>query len=267
MGMERIGTRIVLRRMANVVVAKTNGVARVTLNRPPLNVIDIPLMRELRSALEAVTADREAKVVVVGAEGKAFSAGVDIKDHTPDRVDEMLREFHAVIRTLWASPAPTVAAVRGSALGGGMELALSCDLIVASEQARFGQPEIQVGAFPPIAALLLARQIPRKKALELILTGDSISAAQAGPFGLVNVVAPADQFDAAVNAFIARLSRWSGPVLKLAKRAALVPLVDGDAQALREIERIYLQELMSTEDAREGTQAFLDKRQPEWKDR
>jgi cyclohexa-1,5-dienecarbonyl-CoA hydratase len=255
--------------MANLVVERLNGVARVTLDKPPVNVIDIALMRELKAALAEIRADATTKVVVIAAQGKLFSAGVDVKDHTADRVEGMLREFHSVIRSIWSLEQPTVAAVQGSALGGGMELAMACDFIVASAQAKFGQPEIQVGAFPPIAALLLPRLIPRKKAFEMILTGEAIDATTAERLGLVNVVAAPEEFDAAVKAFVGRLASLSGVVLKLAKRAALIPL-RGDAapeDALGEIERLYLTELIKTEDANEGLAAFIEKRKPAWKDR
>ena len=151
-------------KMANVAVEKSNGVARVILNQPPLNVIDIPTMDEINAALVSLKDDRATKVIVLAAQGKAFSAGVDIKDHTPDRVEMMLTKFHAIFRTLWSLEPPVVAAVQGSALGGGCELAIACDFIVASERAKFGQPEIKVGVFAPIATLLLPRLIARKKA-------------------------------------------------------------------------------------------------------
>jgi cyclohexa-1,5-dienecarbonyl-CoA hydratase len=253
--------------MANLSVESSNGVARVTLDKPPVNVMDIRLMRELNAALDDIRTDATVRVVVIAARGKLFSAGVDVKDHTADRVEEMLREFHSALRTLWALEPPTLAAVQGSALGGGCELALACDFIVASAAAKFGQPEIQVGAFPPIAALLLPRLIPRKKAFEAILTGEPIDAASAGGLGLVNVVAPPEEFDAAVSAFVARLTGLSGAVLKLAKRAALIPLCGGDEDALRQIERLYLTELVRTEDASEGIAAFIEKRKPVWKHR
>ncbi len=253
--------------MGNLLIEKKDGVARVTLNKPPVNVIDIALMREMRAALEEIRADAATKVVVITARGKLFSAGVDVKDHTSARVAEMLQEFHSVIRCIGSLEAPTIAAVQGSALGGGMELALACDFIVASTQAKFGQPEIQVGAFPPIAALLLPRLIPRKKALEVVLTGDSFDAATVERWGLVNVVVPPEEYDSAVEAFVARLMRSSGAVLKLAKRAALVPLRDENEDALHKIEQLYLAQLMKTEDATEGVTAFIEKRKPVWKER
>jgi cyclohexa-1,5-dienecarbonyl-CoA hydratase len=253
--------------MANLFLEKSDGVARVTLDNPPVNVIDIGLMRGLNAGLDEIRADGTAQVIVIAARGKLFSAGVDVKDHTADRVEEMLREFHSAIRTLWSLEQPTVAEVQGSALGGGCELALACDFIVASAQAKFGQPEIHVGAFPPVAALLLPRLMPRKKAFELILTGDSIDAAAAERLGLVNVVAQPEEFEAAVNDFVARLTRHSGAVMKSAKRAALVPLRGENVDALSDIESLYLTELIKTEDANEGIAAFIEKRKPVWKDK
>lgn len=253
--------------MQNLSIEKSNGVARVTLDKPPVNVIDIALMRELSAALGEIRTDTTLKVVVIAARGKLFSAGVDVKDHTADRVEEMLHEFHGVIRSLWSLEQPSVAAVQGSALGGGCELAMACDFIVASRAAKFGQPEIQVGAFPPIAALMLPRLMPRKKAIELILTGDSIDAETAASLGLVNIVAPPEEFDAAVSKFVNRLTGLSGAILKLAKRAAAIPLRGENEDALREIERLYLTELIKTEDAAEGLAAFMEKRKPVWKNR
>lgn len=251
--------------MSQVLVETAAGVARVTLNKPPLNILDMATMRELTAALETAGAGT-ARVIVLGAQGKFFSAGVDIADHTADRVDRMISDFHTLIRTLWSLEQPTVAAVQGSALGGGMELALACDFVVASDRAKFAQPEIQVGVFPPIAALMLPRVMTRKKALELILTGDALDASAAERWGLVNRVAPAEQFEAALNEFVARLTRQSGAVLRLTKRAALIPMQGENDRALQAIEQLYLNELMQTHDAQEGLAAFLDKRTAVWTD-
>jgi cyclohexa-1,5-dienecarbonyl-CoA hydratase len=252
--------------MAHLLVNQSGGVTRITLDKPPLNIMDIDLMRELSAALDAVRADQAAKVVVIGAQGKLFSAGVDIRDHTAERVEMMLSEFHALFRRLVRLPQPTVAAVQGSALGGGCELAMACDFVVASTTAKFSQPEIQVGVFPPLAALLLPRLVPRKKALEFILSGDSIDAQSAERLGLVNVAVPPEEFAATVDAFVARFTRLSGAVLRLAKRATLVA-TEGELESnLNTIEHLYLTELMQTADAREGLAAFMARRAPVWKD-
>ncbi len=249
--------------MPDVLVNKSNGVARVTLSRPPLNVLNIAMMQELDAALQTLRDDRAAKVVVLAAQGKAFSAGVDIADHTPERVEDMIRIFHGIFHTLWALEQPVVAAVQGAALGGGCELAIGCDFIVASEKAKFGQPEIQVGVFAPIATLLLPRLIHRTKANELLLTGNSIDSREAERIGLVNVVAPADSFDAAVDAFVARLTSLSGAVLRQAKRAIGLGLESG----LTAIEQCYLHDLMKLADANEGLHAFMEKRAPVWQEK
>ncbi len=249
--------------MSTVAIDKSNGVAHVTLNQPPLNVIDLPMMDELNAALASLKDDRATKVIVVAAQGKAFSAGVDIKDHTPDRVEMMLTKFHAIFHTLWSLEQPVVAAVQGSALGGGCELAIACDFIVASERAKFGQPEIKVGVFAPIATLLLPRILDRKKAYELLLTGETIDAREAERIGLVNQVAAPDAFDATMDAFVARLTALSGVVLRHAKRAIGIGLDRG----LAGIEKYYFDDLMRSEDALEGLNAFMEKRNPVWKEK
>jgi cyclohexa-1,5-dienecarbonyl-CoA hydratase len=253
--------------MSTITLEKSNNIARLTLNKPPLNVMDIAMMEELNAALASLRGDRASKVVVIAAAGKAFSAGVDIADHTKDRVDEMIKKFHAIFHTLWSLEQPVVAAVQGAALGGGCELAIACDFIVASEKAKFGQPEIKVGVFPPIAALVLPRLIARKKAYELVLTGETIDAREAERLGLVNAVAPVESFDAAVSAFVGKLTALSGAVLRLAKRAVQTGLDQGADAAFAEIERLYLRDLMATEDAVEGLAAFMEKRAAVWKER
>ena len=253
--------------MSTVLIEKNNGVARVTLNKPPLNVIDIPVVAEIEAAFKSLKGDRSTKVVVLAAQGKAFSAGVDVADHTPDRVDGMIKNFDGIFRTLWSLEQPVVAAVQGIALGGGCELAIGCDFIIASEKAKFGQPEIKVGVFPPIAALLLPRLVGRKKAYELVLTGETIDAREAERIGLVNAVAPLDSFQAAVDGFLSKLTSLSGIVLQHTKQAMRLGLDAGLDAALADIERYYLYELMRTEDALEGLSAFMEKRDPVWKEK
>jgi cyclohexa-1,5-dienecarbonyl-CoA hydratase len=242
-------------------------VARVTLNMPPHNIVTIAGARELAGVLASLKHQAGVKVVVLGAQGRSFCAGVDVADHTADKVDEMIGSFHSVFNQLWGMPQPTIAAVQGAALGGGMELALGCDLIVASDRARFGQPEIKLGVFPPIAALLLPSIVGRGRALQMILTGETIGAAQAKEIGLVQAVAPEAEFEGQVNALVGQLRAQSGAALRLAKRATLVGLDGERHMALKAIERIYLRDLMQTADAQEGIAAFMQKRAPAWSDR
>jgi len=252
--------------MQNVILEKSNRVARLTLNNPPLNIITLPMMRELNDALALLKEDRAVTVIVIAANGKAFSAGTDIRDHYPDRAVPMLKNFHTVFHTLWSLEPPIVAAVRGAALGGGCELALACDFIIASERATFGQPEIRVGAFAPIASLLLPRRVGEKRALELLLTGKTLDAREAERIGLVNRVVAADAFDAGVAAFVNELTAQSGAVLRVAKRAARLGAGAEFAATLAHIETVYARDLLATRDAVEGLDAFLQKRAPAWTD-
>lgn len=253
--------------MSNIILEKTNATAKLTINRPPLNVLDIATLKEMNAALEEVQADTGVKVLILAATGRAFSAGVDVKDHTADKVDEMIHTFHRTFHLLDALEVPTVAAVQGAALGGGCELALFCDLVVAAEGASFGQPEIKVGVFPPVAAVMFPRLMGRKKALELLLTGETIDAREAERLGLVNRVVPAEELDAAVEELVGKLTALSGAVLRLTKRAVRRGLDAPFDDALAAVEKIYLGELMRTEDAHEGLAAFMEKRKPVWKNR
>jgi cyclohexa-1,5-dienecarbonyl-CoA hydratase len=233
------------------------GVARLVLNKPPLNVLDIAMMREINAAL----------LVFEAVEGsKAFSAGVDVSEHTADKVTEMIEVFHRMFRQLDQLEIPTVAVVGGAALGGGCELVLFCDMLIASEKASFGQPEIQVGAIPPIAVVALPDIIGPKKALEMVLIGDRIRAAEAGRLGLVNKVVPPEELRTAADEFVGKLTKLSGAVLRLTKRAVRVGSVGSFADGLAAVEELYLGPLMATEDTHEGLAAFMEKRAPVWKD-
>jgi cyclohexa-1,5-dienecarbonyl-CoA hydratase len=243
-----------------------DGVATLTLNRAPLNVLNIEMMEEINTYLEELKEEKSLKLLVIQAMGKAFSAGVDVGEHMGDMVYKMIEAFHRIFRLMDALKVPSIAVVNGSALGGGCELALYCDMVIATERAKFGQPEIQVGVFPPIAALIFPRMIGRKKALEMILSGDIISAQEALALGLINKVVPEASLPQEVGGFIEKLKKLSGIVLKLAKEATLAGLNDDMDQGLKVIEKIYLDRLMKTHDAIEGLKAFLEKRKPTWKD-
>ena len=247
----------------------SDGIARLTLNKPPYNVLDIAMMREINTALEGLGNDGSVKVLVFqAAEGsKAFSAGVDVSEHTSDMVNEMIEVFHRIFRLLDALEIPTVAVVGGAALGGGCELALFCDMIVASEKASFCQPEIQVGVFPPIAAVALPEIVGPKKAMEMVLIGDRIRAAEAHRLGLVNKVVPPEELQAAADEFVGKLAKLSGAVLRLTKRAVRLGSAGDFAEGLAAVEELYLGPLMETEDAHEGLAAFMEKRAPVWKNR
>jgi len=241
-------------------------VARLTLARPPLNIMTIPMMEELNDALDAVAARPGLKCVLLEAQGKAFSAGVDIEDHMGDRIKPMLEAFHGIFRRLYALDCVTVAAVQGAALGGGAELATFCDLVVASESATLGQPEIKVGVFPPIAALHYPVRVGQQRALQLLLSGQVIDAADALRIGLVDRVAPPDKLAETVEAEI-RFTAQSAAVLRLTKRAVREAAGAPFEIALSRLEDLYQHELMATEDAHEGLKAFAAKRPPVWANR
>jgi cyclohexa-1,5-dienecarbonyl-CoA hydratase len=244
-----------------------DGAAWISINRPPFNVVDIPTMGELNQALQELRKRQEqVRVLVLTAEGdKAFSAGVEVADHTPDKVDGMIEGFHAIFHNLEALEIPTIAAVKGAALGGGCELALGCDMIVAAENLKLGQPEIKVGVFPPIAAVLLPRLIPEKRAWELVLGGEAIRAEEAKALGLVSRVFPLATFTEEFAKFLAIFTSLSGSVLRSTKKALVTARSGSFAEALGRVEKIYLRELMPLEDAKEGLAAFLEKRQATWK--
>jgi cyclohexa-1,5-dienecarbonyl-CoA hydratase len=242
------------------------AVSHLVLDRPPLNVLDLRMLAELDDVLAAISNDRTTKCLVLRGAGKAFCAGVDVADHTEDRVERMLELFHGAVRRLMALPFPVVAAVNGAALGGGCELLLACDVVLARDDARIGQPEIRLGVFPPVAAAVLPRLIGRQRALDLILTGRTLRAGEARELGLVTRVLAAESFEREVEEYAARLASHSGPVLRLAKRAVLegAGLPVGDA--VEHAERLYLRELVPLADAREGLRAFMEKRDPEWRE-
>jgi cyclohexa-1,5-dienecarbonyl-CoA hydratase len=176
----------------------------------------------------------------------------------------MIGTFHGVIEKLMGLPFPVVAAVNGAALGGGCELALACDVVIAREGAKLGQPEICLGVFPPAAAVLLPRLVGPQVAADLILSGRVIEAGEASKIGLVSQVIPADEFDSAVGEYLESLASLSGPVLRIAKRALRDGELGTPTDAMRRVERIYLDELMQIDDAHEGLAAFTEKRAPVW---
>ena len=243
-----------------------DGVARLVLDRPPLNVLHIPMLQELDEVLTDLAADPELKLLVMTGEGKAFCVGVDVADHTADRVELMIEAFHGVIRKLLLLEVPVVAAVNGAALGGGCELLLACDLVIASEKAKLGQPEIRLGVFPPVAAALMPRLIGRQRALDLVLTGRVIGAAEAREMGLVGRVVPVEGFDEAIAEYVGSLSSLSRPVLRLTKRTVVDGMAEPLWDAFDRAEKRYLHELMELDDAHEGLAAFLEKREPVWRD-
>ena len=249
----------------HIETAFEEGLGTVTLNRPPVNILNIAMMEEINHCLESWQGKKDLKVVLFNAKGKCFSAGVDVGEHMGDLAPKMIEAFHKMFRLMDRLGVITVSSVFSSCLGGGCELAVFSDLVIAAENSKIGQPEIQVGVFPPIAAYIMPRIIGRKEALELILSGKIVSAAEAKGMGLINKVVSEEDLEAETNLFLKPYLKLSAEVLRKTKKAIIAGLRDDFEPALRMIEDIYLQELMHTADAQEGLKAFLEKRKPVWK--
>ncbi len=245
-----------------VAIEVEDGVARLTVDRPPVNVIDIATLQQMEEALEELSSDNNIRVLLLGAAGKLFSAGVDVADHTADKVGEMIPLFDRVCRLLADFPAPTMAVVHGHALGGGCELVICCDMAVMAEGAKIGQPEIQLAVFAPTAALRLPWLVGYRAAADLMFTGRNLSAQEALETGLVNSVVPAEALDDWVANKAGALSKLSAALRQL---KVAMKLGYGDwSRSMAEVERIYLDDLMNTADAQEGLAAFMEKRPPKW---
>lgn len=252
----------------NIHFRTEDRVARITFARPPLNVFNIDMMREISSALGDCH-QRELVAIVFDADKncRAFSAGVAVEDHVQETIFQMLDAFHSIFRSLEQIAKPTIALIDGAALGGGCELVAACDIVIASDRSRFGQPEIKLGVFPPVASVLLPLVIGEKRARELILTGEIIDAVEAGRLGLCNHVVPGAHLEAKLLEVLAKLRELSGTSLTFARQSLDLGRGRSIDDALDEQENIYLHELMKTKDANEGVKAFMEKRKAIWRHR
>jgi cyclohexa-1,5-dienecarbonyl-CoA hydratase len=251
-------------KLARLSVDIASPVARIGLCHAPLNVIDIAMMEELAQVLQEIEMRSDLSVLVLSGAGKAFSAGVDVAAHTPDKVEEMLVKFHAVIRMVVASKKVTIAAVRGHCLGGGAELASVCDMVYTTDSAQWGFPEIKLGCYPPVACAALAALVGQKRATELILTGRTISGIEATAIGLASRSVTDEELAGVVDDTARELLMLSSAALGVTKKA----IYSWDAmhfdKGLARAEKIYLDELMKTSDAQEGISAFMERRGPRW---
>ncbi len=252
----------------NITLEKKDGIASITIDRPPVNVMNLETIDEISSALEQITKDDEIKVLLVrGAGNRAFCAGVEVKDHIGDRVPVMMNSFGEMIKRLRGLGKPSIAVVNGVALGGGCELVAGCDMAIAVEKAEFGQPEVKLGGLAPAAAALFPAIMGEKKAFELILVGDNIKAAEAERIGLVNRVVPEEELDAAAEELAGKFLEKSGHGVSLI-REAFYQCVNAEnfEDALKKATEQGIKS-WETEDAQEGLSAFLEKRPPVWKNR
>jgi cyclohexa-1,5-dienecarbonyl-CoA hydratase len=246
---------------------KTDGVAHVTLDAPPLNILTASMMAGISDALEEARSDRSLKAVSFTANGKAFSAGADVGEHRPEQAPEMIAAFSRMFELLGALDLPVVMAVDGAALGAGFELALMADVLLASERAKFGQPEIRLGFFAPVGVAWLPARIGPARAIEVTCSGRTYTAAEMLDFGLVSRVVPPEELGAALERVLSDFRRASPLVMRMNVRLIRRLLGRPFEEARREAEKVFLEELMVSEDVREGIASFFEKREPSWKNR
>lgn len=250
-----------------IAVEPLGSVARITLSHPPLNVLDFQMMDELLEALQAMEQQSAIAAVVLNGGERAFSAGVDVAIHTQEKIPAMLQKFHGLIGALAKLRKITIAEVHGACLGGGAELAMVCDLVYTTKDAKWGFPEITLGCYPPVACAALSALVGEKRAADLIFTGRIITGEEAAQWGLTNQALAEGDLQPAIQRTLDYLSQLSPAALAVAKKAFYawdsVHLDKGLARA----EKIYIEELMQTADANEGINAWLEKRNPEWKGR
>jgi len=253
--------------LKNLKFEMADGVARITLNRPKFNMMNIDMMNELNGRLEVMLKDQNLKCVAIYAEGKHFCTGVEVADHKPDKVDDMIATFNRIFELTEQLEVPIVAVVQGYCLGGGMELAIACDVIVAAKGALFGQPEIKVGFFPPYAAMRLPQLVGPAKAVEICTTGKFYKAEEAQSLGMIAHVAEDDQLAEAAEQIVKEIKANSPLIIRLNKRAVKQHLGLNFKAALAGVSDLFLNTLMKTEDTLEGIASYEEKRKPEWKNR
>ncbi len=241
----------------------------IEFGAPPGNILDAALIAELDGCLETLSGEDGLKLIVLKGAGKHFSYGASVEEHLPGRVEAMLPAFHALLRRMNELPLPPLAAcLEGRCLGGGFELALACDLVQVASDARLGLPEIHLGVFPPAGAVLLGLRAGPGRAMEMVLSGRTLEGKEAVAAGIAEWEAPAGEGLATLETWArTHLLPHSAAALRQARRAARRPWREALETPLAEVETQYLGELMATEDAREGLQAFLEKRKPAWRNR
>jgi len=242
-------------------------VARLTLDRPEHNLLNERMLAELAVGITALGDQRNIKLLILDSAAKAFCGGIELGEYTQRRVFQLLDAFHSAFTAMLDASKPLLVIVNGPAFGGGAELAALGDLVIATPRAKFAQPEIKLGVFPPLAAAVLPYLLGPKRALELVLTGETISAERAQEFGFVNWLVPEEDLQKKVDEVVAKVTAQSGPVLTMAKKAIIgslgLPLRDG----VRNSMKVFLNELAELEDSQEGLRALVEKRAPKWKNR
>jgi cyclohexa-1,5-dienecarbonyl-CoA hydratase len=243
------------------------AVARLTLDRPEHNLLNERMLSEIAAGINSIGERREIKLIVIDSAAKSFCGGIELGEYTQRRVFQLLDAFHNAFAAMMDTSKPVLVVINGPAFGGGSELAALADLVVATPKARFAQPEIKLGVFPPLSAVILPYILGPKVALELVLTGEAMTAERAHDLGLVNRLVSESQLEKTVDELLSKVTAQSGPVLTMAKKAILgsvgLPLREG----VRNSMKIFLNELSDLEDSQEGLRALVEKRAPKWKNR
>ena len=259
--------RLKLEEFQNVRYKVDGALARLTLDRPEHNLLNEAMLRELASGIDWAGEDEAVKLLVIDSACKTFSGGIDVGEYTTQRVFQMVDAFHRAFLGMVDVGKPVMVVVDGPAIGGGSELAAFGDIVVATPRARFAQPEIKLGVFPPLAATIFPQIVGPRLAMELVLTGEPISAERARDLGLVSRLVPEDQLQKVVADMIAQITAQSGAVLRMAKKAIIGGVGLSLQEGLRVSMDIFLNELYKLEDSQEGLRALVEKRKPQWKNR
>jgi cyclohexa-1,5-dienecarbonyl-CoA hydratase len=230
-------------------------------------VFNIDMLKEFNTLMTRLADDGELQCIVVAADGPSWCAGVEVGDHKPDKVGDMIATFGEMFERIHALDVPLIAAVHGACLGGGMELAIACDVVIASTKAKFGQPEIKLGFFPPYAVVRLPELVGPAKAVEICTTGRIYTAAESLAMGFVSQVVEPDALEEAVNRTVGEITACSPLIIRMNKQAVKRSLGLGFAEAMPMANDAFLDELMKTEDTLEGIASFEEKRKPAWKNR
>ncbi len=253
--------------MKHLKMEKADGVARITFARPKHNVLNIEMINEFNSRLDELAAEDDLKCLVILGDGPSFCAGVEVSDHKPEMAAGMIAVFNGIFERIDRLEIPVIAGVQGACLGGGMEVAIACDVIVAAESAVFGQPEIKLGFFPPYAAVRLPQLVGPARAVEICTTGKRYSAEEARRMGMVGHVAGDDQWAVVLEKLIGEITACSPLIIRLNKRAVKQQIGKDFSSALQGVSDLFLHVLMKTEDTAEGIRSFEEKRRPQWKNK
>ena len=248
-----------------VIFTSENNVAKITLNAPPLNILSAEMMGAISHALIKIAKDKSLVAVLVNARGKAFSAGADVGEHHPDKAAEMIGAFSRMFELFGSLEIPVVMEVHGAALGAGFELAMMADVLVATKNASFGQPEIRLGFFAPLAVAYLPQLVGKQKALEITCSGRSYSAQEMQAMGFVSHIADPADIESVVESLLRDFRKASPLVMRLNVRTLKCVSHKPYEEARKAAEKVFLEELMLAQDVLEGINSFYEKRKPIWK--